>query len=124
MACMRVISRHCAAVSRGIKKRAIFCRRRSGRPRGIGEIGSARPCTRGRCSFRECFLIPMHARHAFIVARRENRARESLFPFLALRARRFLLTKNRILRSRVVSIIGLVALLSATLTFAAKLRAR
>lgn len=46
-------------------------------------------------------LLDSCARSARVYCRaeRENRARESLFPFLPLRARRFLLTKNRTLRS-------------------------
>lgn len=78
IACARVISMHCAAVSRGIKKRAIFSHLAKSRE---GEIGSARPPPAADVRFANASWFPCtsaHA-HAFIVG--ENRARESFSPF-------------------------------------------
>lgn len=95
MACTRVISMHCAAVSRGIKKRAIFSHR--GVSRGRRDRKCA-PSTRGRCSFRECFLIPVHVgTRARVYCRAERTSQGALFLFSpCIRADSFLLTRNRI----------------------------
>lgn len=79
--CTRVISTHCAAVSCYIKKRAILSH--CGEPREKRNRKYA-PCTRDRCSFRECFLILVHVgtrARVYCRAERTGSRQRAFFPF-------------------------------------------